>query len=257
MGDFSPAAVTVIIPARMASERFPGKVLAGDTGWPLIRHVWERVRKATSPQRIVIATDDQRVAAAAAGFGAECVMTSSDCANGTMRVAEAARRLDLPPDDIVVNVQGDEPELEPDLIDRAAAALGLTGASMATIAAPMGDDEDAADPNIVKVAGAEPHDGVAMALYFSRSRIPYPRDPAAPGPLRHIGLYAYRVDFLDKYVLLSPTPLEQAEKLEQLRVLEHNFAIAVAICHSQSHSIDTPEQYGAFVERWRSRRDES
>jgi len=247
MTHFAP--VTVIIPARMASERFPGKVLAADTGWPLVRHVWEQARQAKRPQRIVIATDDARVADAAAGFGAECVMTSPDCGNGTERVAEAARTLGPASrgagEGIIVNVQGDEPELAPELIDRAVGALEQTGASMATIAAPMGADEDPGDPNIVKVVCSVPRDGAALALYFSRA-------PAAARPLKHIGLYVYTADFLELYLSLAPALLEQAEKLEQLRVLEHGFAIGVAICEEggASRGIDTPEQYAAFVERW-------
>lgn len=252
------APATVIIPARMASERFPGKMLAADTGWPLVRHAWEQARKASRPHRIVIATDDQRIADAAARFGAECVMTSPDHPNGTSRIAEAARALGLADhsagEGVIVNVQGDEPELEPELIDRAVAALERAGASMATIASPMAADEDPADPNIVKVACAIPQDGIALALYFSRAPIPWPRDPApTPArPLKHIGLYTYTAEFLQTYISLPPAPLEQIEKLEQLRVLEHGFAVAVAICPARSRGIDTPEQYAAFVQRWRA-----
>lgn len=253
------APVTVIIPARMASERFPGKVLASETGWPLIRHVWEQARKAKRPQQVVIATDDARVADAAEAFGAKVVLTSPACPNGTARVAEAAEALGLitpgePRDDIIVNVQGDEPELEPELIDRAVEAMERFGAPMGTIAAPMEAGEDPADSNIVKVVFTELEGDVAVALYFSRSPIPYPRDAAAAQYFKHIGLYAYTAEFLEIYPHLDASPLEQAEKLEQLRALQGNFAIAVAVCNATSHGIDTPEQYAAFVARWRAQR---
>ncbi len=258
MGDARP--LTVIIPARMGSQRFPGKVLADQTGWPLIRHVWDRARQSRRAARIVIATDDQRIADAAAAFGAEALLTSPHHANGTMRIEEAARLLALADDEIVVNVQGDEPELEPELIDLAAGAMETTGAPMATVASPFRamshaaradlPAEDPADANIVKVVTTIPRDGVALALYFSRARIPHPRAEAPP-PHKHIGLYAYRASFLREYVNLPPTPLEQAEMLEQLRVLEHGRQIAVALRRVETTGIDTPEQYHAFVARWR------
>lgn len=242
---------TAIIPARLGSTRFPAKVLADRTGRPLIRHVAEAAARARRVERVVVATDDPRVADAVRAFAGECVLTSPEHPNGTSRLSEAARTLRLPPDAIVVNVQGDEPEIEPGAIDAAVDALAASGAPVATIAVPFADADDAGNPNIVKVVRRL--DG--SALYFSRARVPHVRDPGSgPSPpvLRHVGLYAYRRSFLDVYVTLAPTPLEQAESLEQLRVLEHGHEIAVAVCAHAGHAgIDTPEQYEAFVERWR------
>lgn len=243
---------TVIIPARLGSTRFPGKVLADRTGRPLIRHVYESAGSASTVGRVVIATDDDRVRAAADGFGAECVMTSREHLNGTSRLAEAAAALDLPGDAVVVNVQGDEPEIEGTLIDACVRGLVEGVAPVATVATPLGPGEEASDPNIVKVVRRL--DG--FALYFSRAWIPFQRDPGAPAPirpLRHVGLYAYRRSFLDRYLLLAPTDLERTEQLEQLRVLAHGFAIAVAVCNTRAPAgIDTPEQYEAFVARWKA-----
>ena len=238
-----------IIPARLGSTRFPRKVLADRTGKPLIQHVWERARLARSVSRVVIATDAGEVRDAAHGFGAECVLTRGDHSNGTSRLAEAAALLDLEADRIIVNVQGDEPELEPGTIDAAVDALTRSGTPMSTCAAPFSNGEDAADPNVVKVVRRP--DGTA--LYFSRSLIPFDRDRTR-GPdstaYRHIGLYAYRRAFLDQYLALESTPLERCEQLEQLRVLEHGRQIAVAIVAEARAGIDTPEQYEAFVRRF-------
>ncbi|MFN0133657.1 MAG: 3-deoxy-manno-octulosonate cytidylyltransferase [Phycisphaerales bacterium] len=254
-----------IIPARLASTRFPNKVLADATGWPLIRHVHAAAAKARSLSRLVIATDEPSVLEAVRAFGAEAILTRRDHPNGTSRLAEAARLLDLPADSIVVNVQGDEPELDASIIDRAVASLRDSAAPMATAAVPFDAADDPTNPNIVKVVLRA--DGTAM--YFSRSLIPFQRDAgsrnaaaphaAAPeptsAPLRHIGLYAYRRPFLDVYLALPPAPPEVAEQLEQLRALYHGHTIAVALCHGPAHAgIDTPEQYGAFVKRFMSRR---
>lgn len=247
--------VVIIIPARMASTRFPGKVLAGRTGKPLIRHVYEAARRASCAQRVVIATDDQRVADAAAGFGAECVMTRVDHPNGTSRLAEAAGKLGLGADAVVVNAQGDEPELEPALIDAAVAALVESAAPVATAAVPFAPSEDPANPNLVKVVVRR--DG--RALYFSRALIPLERDRGATTragvpPLKHIGLYAYRRPFLDTYLSLPETALEKTEHLEQLRVLWHGYDIAVAVRNLRTYGgIDTPEQYEAFVQRYQAK----
>jgi 3-deoxy-manno-octulosonate cytidylyltransferase (CMP-KDO synthetase) len=250
-----PGPACCIIPARFDSVRFPGKVLADRTGMPLIRHVFERVRLASRVGRVIVACDDHRIAAAVEAFGGEAVMTRRDHLNGTSRIAEAARSIDAP---IVVNVQADEPEIEPAQIDRAVGALlEHPDCPVATLASPFAAGEDPADPNIVKVVA----DCRGRALYFSRALIPFDRDgagtaaasirrPPAPVPLKHVGLYVYRREFLDVYVSLPPTPLEQREKLEQLRVLEHGYGIAVALCESRFHGIDTPAQYEAFVERW-------
>ncbi len=245
---------TIIIPARLGSTRFPGKVLADRTGWPLIRHVYEAARGARCASRVVVATDDQRVMDAVKAFGGEAVMTSPDHPNGTSRLAEAARALGLGPDEIIVNAQGDEPELEPAIIDAAVGALVRSSAPAATAATPMGDDERIDDPNIVKVVVRS--DGCAM--YFSRAPIPFVRDATSTPharPLRHVGLYVYRRSFLDRYLQLEPTQIERIEMLEQLRILHHGHAIAVAIYHGSTRpGIDTPEQYDAFVKRWDERK---
>ncbi len=238
-----------IIPARLASERFPRKVLADDTGWPLIRHVWEAARRAERVERVVIAGDAQEIAEACASFGAECVLTSPDHQNGTSRLNEAATKLGLSGDAVVVNVQGDEPEIEPEVIDACIDALAGPPVQMATLASPIANVDDAADPNVVKVARRL--DGLAM--YFSRAPIPFARgegDGRVP-LLRHVGIYAYTREFLATYAALAPTPAEQSERLEQLRVIEHGHPIAVGVVESHHVGIDTPEQYAAFVARWR------
>lgn len=241
---------TAIIPARLGSTRFPRKVLADATGMPLIVHVVQNARRAERLSRIVVATDDASVEQVVREHGIECVMTSPSHPNGTSRLAEAARVLGLGDEALVVNVQGDEPELEPEAIDAAVKMAETTRAEVATVASPLGSVSEAANPNIVKVVCRR--DG--MALYFSRAMIPHARDGRhAPGaePLRHVGLYVYRTDFLLKYAAMESTPLEQTEMLEQLRVLETGGRIAVAIVPTRGQGIDTPEQYAAFVERWR------
>jgi 3-deoxy-manno-octulosonate cytidylyltransferase (CMP-KDO synthetase) len=244
---------TIVIPARLGSTRFPGKVLADQTGRPLIQHVWEQARQARCAARVVIATDDERVREAVDRFGGECVMTSPEHPNGSSRVAEAARTLGLDLNDIVVNAQGDEPELEPQIIDAAVDILATSSAPMATAAIPFTDREDPTSPHLVKVVLAA--DG--CALYFSRANIPHFRDGGLDSPrvrpLRHVGLYVYRRWFLDEYLSLPPTLLESTEQLEQLRVLYHGRRIAVAVLNIKTHGgVDTPEQYEAFVERWNS-----
>jgi 3-deoxy-manno-octulosonate cytidylyltransferase (CMP-KDO synthetase) len=240
--------VVGIIPARLGSTRFPEKVLASATGKPLIRHVWENARRATLPTRLVVATDHERIRTACAGFGAEVVLTRADHPNGTSRIAEAAELLGLADDTVVVNIQGDEPELEPEAIDGAVMALSRGGAEVGTVASPLREGQDPADPAIVKVVlGVD-----GRALYFSRSLIPFPRERGAAPVLRHVGLYAYRAGFLKQYAGLPPTPLERAESLEQLRVLEHGRGIRVSVVRCEATGIDTPEQYAAFVARHRS-----
>lgn len=243
--------VVAIIPARLGSTRFPEKVLASATGKTLIQHVYERAALARGVSRVVVAVDDKRIAAAVTAFGGASVMTSAEHPNGTSRLAEAASLLGLGDDAIVVNVQGDEPELDPALIEAGVSALVESGADAATVASPFGAGEDPENPNIVKVV----LDARGRALYFSRSPIPYQGRAeigAAARALKHVGLYVYRVAFLRRYVALPPTPLEQTEKLEQLRVLEHGHTMAVAVMESRHVGIDTPEQYAAFVRRWKA-----
>lgn len=237
-----------IIPARLASERFPRKALADETGLPVVVHVAHAAAKARTVERVVIACDSDEIAQAALRNGVEAVLTDPAHPNGTSRVAEAARKLSVPEELIVVNVQGDEPEIDPGTIDAAVAALAEKGTPVATVAAPMSADKDADNPNIVKVVCDER--GVAM--YFSRSPIPYPRVGEVVR-YKHVGLYAYRRSFLDVCTTLDPTRLEQAESLEQLRFLGHGYAIAVARVEASHQGIDTPEQYAAFVKRWRAR----
>ncbi len=240
-----------VIPARFGSTRFPGKPLADKTGKPLIQHVVEQVRRTASIDRVIVATDDQRIFEAVARFGGEAMMTRGDHPNGTCRIAEVVEKLgaEVRGDAIIVNVQGDEPEIEPRVIDELVAGLrGQPDADMATLASDFAADEDPADPNIVKLVV----DQRGFALYFSRSVIPFDRDRQGLRPLKHPGLYAYRRAFLPRYVTLPATPLEEAEKLEQLRALEHGCRIAVVRTVVRHHGIDTPQQYEAFVRRMRA-----
>jgi 3-deoxy-manno-octulosonate cytidylyltransferase (CMP-KDO synthetase) len=241
--------IVVCIPARYDSTRFPGKVLAKDTGKYLVQHTYEQARKATLPQRVIIAADDDRIVKAARTFGAECVMTDPNHNSGTDRIAEAVAHLDV---DIVVNVQGDEPEIDPNHIDSLARLLiESPDVPMATLATPLRQAEQVADPNVVKAIV----DTRGKAICFSRSVIPYDRDQGGIGPagiyLRHIGIYAYRKAFLAKITTLAQSPLEKLEKLEQLRVIENGYAILVGTVEHTSEGIDTPQQYAAFVERYR------
>ncbi len=237
--------VYAIIPARFASTRLPGKPLLAETGKPLIQHVVEAVGQSTSIERVVVATDDARIAEAVAAFGGEAVMTRADHPCGTDRIAEAADLLGLGDEDIVVNVQGDEPDVSADCLDTLVGLLTDGEAPMATLATPLATDS-AGDPNKVKVV-LTVH---GEALYFSRAKIPHDRDGQAPvSYLLHLGLYAYRVGFLKRFASLPPTPAELAEKLEQLRALEHGFRIAAAVVDYDGAGIDTPEDYVAFVAR--------
>ncbi len=243
-----------VIPARFGSTRFPGKPLCDRTGKPLIQHVVEQVRKADRIDRIIVATDDSRILDAAQGFGCEAMMTRTDHPNGTSRLAEVAQTLSTDDEQVIVNVQGDEPQIEPGAIDALVEGLlaesPADGAPMATLASPFATDEDPRDPNIVKIVVGRVGTR-CRALYFSRSLIPFERDPDKTAcrvePLKHPGLYAYRRGFLLRYVQLPPTPLEQTEQLEQLRALEHGYPIAVVQMVVAHHGIDTPEQYEAFV----------
>ncbi|MBF0401497.1 MAG: 3-deoxy-manno-octulosonate cytidylyltransferase [Magnetococcales bacterium] len=231
--------VVVIIPARFASSRLPGKPLLDLGGKPMIRHVYERAMQA-AVAAVWVATDDRRIFEVVQGFGGRVVMTSSAHLSGTDRVAEAARAV-VPAGAIVVNVQGDEPLLEPALIDQVAAPLRQDAAVvMATVAQPLYDLSAGQDPNCVKVVC----DRQGFALYFSRLPIPFERDAGSVVRplLRHVGLYAYRGDFLQTFAVLAPTELEQRERLEQLRVLEHGYRIRVVVVEGGGEAIgvDTP-----------------
>ncbi len=225
-----------VIPARFAAQRFPGKPLAVIAGRPMIQHVWDGARRAKSLDRVVVATDDARIAEACRGFGAEVALTRSDHPSGTDRIAEAAADLAC---DVVVNVQGDEPLIEGFVIDAAIEALvGDPGAPMATVVHGA-DPEALADPNRVKVV----LDRRGRALYFSRSPIPFVREGHPVPPCwQHVGLYAYRREFLGELTALPPTPAELAEGLEQLRALEHGFPIHCAVVEGwRSVAVDVPE----------------
>ena len=245
---------TAIIPARLASTRFPRKALADAPGTALVVHVCERAAAAGSVGRVVVATDADEIASVVRTAGYEAVMTSPDHDNGTSRLAEAARAIGLGDDGVVVNVQGDEPEIEPETIDAAVLALGHGSAAVGTVASPFGGSEDPENPNIVKavVGLIEPGTGVGLGLLFSRACVPYDRDGVGVQRFRHVGIYAYTAGALQAYVRLTPTPLERAERLEQLRWLEHGMAIGVAIRPTNHVGIDTPEQYADFVARYES-----
>ena len=239
--------IVVVIPARYESTRLPGKVLAKDTGKFLVQHTYERAKKAKCVQKVIIATDSQKVVDACNLFGAECVMTSPDHQSGTDRIAEAVANIDA---DIIINLQADEPEIDPDCIDELAGLLkDNPDADMATLVAPFEDVAQIADPNVVKCIT----DSNGRAIYFSRSVIPYSRDDAGIGNkdmyLRHLGIYAYRKDFILTITKKAQTPLELSEKLEQLRAVECGFSIITAKVRHCWEGIDTPEQYKRFVER--------
>jgi len=240
--------VVACIPARYGSTRFAAKVLAKDTGKFLIEHTWERACQAELPDNVVIATDDRRVLAAAKSFGAECVMTSTEHNSGTDRIAQTVANMDV---DIIVNLQADEPEIDPENIDYVARLLiDNKDCPMATLAAEFQNATQIADPNIVKVVT----DSRNRAIYFSRSVIPYDRQAAGIGPakqyMRHLGIYSYRRDFLIKITALPQTLLEKTEKLEQLRAIENGFSILVGKVEHTCDGIDTPQQYAEFVKRW-------
>lgn len=234
-------AVAAILPARWGSTRFPGKPLHLIGGKPLIQHVWERTQRAKSISQVIIATDDMRIAEAAFAFGAEVAVTSPKHRSGTDRIAEVAKKLKGVSH--VINVQGDEPLVDPALINRLAKALlDDPKLDMVTAANVFGPDEDVANPNAVKVVMGR--DG--NALYFSRSPIPYIRDAAAALPYyRHQGIYGYSLKFLLQFVQWKPSPLEKAEQLEQLRALENGTRIRVLVTRHASVGVDTPADVAA------------
>jgi 3-deoxy-manno-octulosonate cytidylyltransferase (CMP-KDO synthetase) len=244
----------IVIPARYGSSRLPGKPLLRETGKYLVQHVYERALRARRADLVVVATDDPRVLAAVESFGGRALLTRRDHPSGTDRVAEVARRLDA---DRIVNVQGDEPLVDPAALDLLIGLLEADpAADMATLAAPLASADEWQDPNCVKVVC----DAAGRALYFSRSPIPFVRDGRpdfAARPARfllHLGLYAYRRDFLLGLAALPPAPLEQAEKLEQLRVLALGRPIAVGVVEHACHGVDTYEDYRRFVEAYRHSR---
>ena len=251
--------VAAIIPARYASSRFPGKPLAAETGKPLIQHVYEAVAGARSIDRIIVATDDDRIAAAVRAFGGEVAMTRADHPSGTDRIAEVVTQLGMleggDNEDLIVNVQGDEPEMDPAAIDKLVELMRQRPeANMGSIACPFKSEADVLNPACVKVV----LDRDNYALYFSRSLIPHPRDdggqPRQPANwLLHLGIYAYRPAFLARLTATPPCVLEKTEQLEQLRALWLGERIAMVVVADKSGGIDTPEQYADFVKRYRRR----
>lgn len=224
-----------VIPARYGATRFPGKPLAQLHGKPMIQHVYERCAKATLLNRVIVATDDARIMAAVKQFGGEAAMTPSALPSGTDRVAAVARDL---PFEIVINIQGDEPLMEPAMIDQVVQAL-LDDAQLpiATLCRRLENTEDINNPNVVKVVrGCRDN-----AIYFSRSPIPYRRGAAQPTYWKHLGIYGYRKTSLLQFVALAPTQLEQAEQLEQLRALEHGIRIQVLETPHDTIAVDTPD----------------
>ena len=222
------------IPARYGSTRLPGKPLLPIAGRPMIEHVYTRVARARGLDRVVVLTDDERIARAVAAFGGEWEMTPPDCASGTDRIAWAARQWDAA---AVINVQGDEPLIDPEAVSRVAGHLAAHPEDpVVTLATPAEADE-MGNPNAVKVVLAQ--DG--SALYFSRSPIPYPRQEGAAAPLKHLGIYGYQREALLLLAGLPPTPLERSESLEQLRALENGIPIRVLVLERGSFGVDTAE----------------
>ena len=224
-----------VIPARYASTRLPGKPLADICGKPMICRVLERASRAQKPEKVIVATDDERIYDAVRAEGGEALLTRADHPTGTDRLAEVAEA--YPEVDLIVNVQGDEPLIEPSVIDDLIAPFEMDeNLPMATVMVRMEDAAEQLNPNNVKVVV----DKLGYALYFSRSLVPCPR--AAAGPVyKHIGIYAYRRDFLLRYARLEPTPLERAESLEQLRALENGYGIRVLETDCRFVGVDTPE----------------
>ena len=225
-----------VIPARYSSTRLPGKPLKDICGVPMICRVWQRASQAASVAEVIVATDDERILQAVEKFSGRAMMTRADHKTGTDRLAEVAEK--FPDADVVVNVQGDEPLIEPGLIDELVAEFAADkNLQMATVATELTDADEMNNPNNVKVVV----DSNSNALYFSRSLIPYPRNVGKSPVFKHIGIYAYRRNFLLAYAKMNPTPLEQSESLEQLRALENGFKIRVIKSACRFVGVDTEE----------------
>jgi len=246
--------VLVVLPARFASTRLPGKPLLRETGKYLVQHAWEQAKRIASATEVIVATDDERIAAAVRSFGGRATMTSPACATGSDRVAEVARART---EEIVVNLQADEPEFDVGDVDRLVAAMREDASVPLGTLAAVASSEERGRPSVVKVVC----DRRGRALYFSRAEIPHVRDSAAPVPgvrdagseeaptLRHVGIYAFRRQALLDFTALPQTPLEKAEKLEQLRALEHGWPIRVIVGRRAPAGIDTAADYAEFVRR--------
>jgi 3-deoxy-manno-octulosonate cytidylyltransferase (CMP-KDO synthetase) len=247
-------AIIAIIPARYGSTRFPGKALVLIKEKPMIQWVYERTKQSTLIDRVIVATDDERIRSVVESFGGEAIMTSLNHATGTDRIAEVARKVDC---GLVVNVQGDEPLIRPEMIDQAIRPLvNDPSIPMGTLCKKIDQREEAFDPNVVKVV----FDRNGFALYFSRAPIPWDRDhwsgksPFVDLTLRatmykHIGLYVFRRDFLLTYARMPQTALEAVEKLEQLRVLEHGHRIRIAVTEHESFGVDIPDDLSKILKR--------
>jgi len=235
--------VLIVLPVRLGSTRLPHKAILDKTGKPLVVHAADQASKSNYVDQVVIAGDHDNIKNAVEAYGYEYINTGGHHTSGSSRCAEVLDSLHA---DIVVNVQGDEPEVEPDHIDAVIETMADTNAKCATLACPLAPDDEG-NPNVVKVAVA----CTGTALYFSRSLIPFDRDNARAKRWRHVGLYAYRPDTLRQFCKMPQTPLEEIEKLEQLRLLEHGVPIHV-VTHQEASppGVDTMEQYEAFVGRW-------
>lgn len=233
--------VVAVIPARYGASRFPGKPLVDVAGKPMIRRIYEQVSTCPDVNRVLVATDDTRIREAVEAFGGRVVMTSPECPSGTDRVAQAVAYTD---DEYIVNVQGDQVVLDLEALSRLVGAL-KEGSSMATVAIPLAKGEED-DPNSVKVVCAR--DG--NALYFSRSAIPFVRNPGHVGALKHIGIYGFTRHALQRFTALGPSPLELTESLEQLRALENGIPIMVIVAHGTFHEINTPGDLERLLAQW-------
>jgi 3-deoxy-manno-octulosonate cytidylyltransferase (CMP-KDO synthetase) len=235
--------VLAVIPARYSSTRFPGKVIAKIGSWPMIRYVYEAAKESKYINKILIATEDERVREVVESFGGECLITSEEHKSGTDRVAEVANL--FPEFSIVINIQGDEPGIEPELIDGVIKnKLQYPEWEVSTAARPFKDNEDPLQPNRVKVVISKK----GRALYFSRSLIPFPRNPINHPIYLHLGIYAYEREFLLRFSTLPRSILEDVESLEQLRVIENDFNIGVYITEDSLPGVDTPEDLKAITE---------
>jgi 3-deoxy-manno-octulosonate cytidylyltransferase (CMP-KDO synthetase) len=230
--------IYALIPARYASTRLPGKPLSTICGKPMIQHVFERAAACGHLSEVVVATDDSRILETVKSFGGNCILTGAHHQSGTDRLAEAADILGLAQDDIIVNIQGDEPLLDTAMIEALVGAiLSPPPCEMATLAYPSSSVQEFADPNVVKIV--TDHDG--KALYFSRAPVPFHRNEPMRSFLKHLGFYAYRREFLARFTSLPAGKLEEIERLEQLRALENGFSIRVALSPVDSVAVDTPE----------------
>ncbi|MBR1759551.1 MAG: 3-deoxy-manno-octulosonate cytidylyltransferase [Schwartzia sp.] len=242
--------ILCVIPARYASTRLPGKPLKDVAGKPMICRVYDRAAQAKTLSGVVVATDDERILQAVEAHGGRAMMTARNHPTGTDRLAEVAAA--YPDIDLIINVQGDEPLIEPSLIDELGRAFADdAGLKMATVMTPMEDEAERKNPNNVKVVT----DKAGYALYFSRSLLPYPRNDTGAPVYKHIGIYAYRRDFLLAYAKMAPTPLERAESLEQLRALENGYKIRCIATNARFVGVDTPEDLAKVNEIYQAMKE--